>query len=59
MGPIWFLRMARWVRQSPAPSRVLLTIVVLVACLIIAAAQYYGFWPDWATLQVRRHLPKF
>ena len=50
MNPIWFLRMARWVRRPPSPRRVALVLSVIVACLVLFAVERFLGWPDWLTV---------
>ena len=58
MNSLWLLRMARWVRHPPSAARVWMFVFILALALIIAAAQYFGYWPAWATLPVHRRLPR-
>ncbi|MFN7223525.1 MAG: hypothetical protein ACK4MS_05880 [Paracoccaceae bacterium] len=51
MNPIWFLRMARWVRRPPSMARVKLVVGVVLACLAIFAIEYVWGWPDALTPQ--------
>lgn len=50
MNPIWFLRMARWVRRPPSPRRVALVLTVIAACLVLFAVERFFGWPDWLTV---------
>jgi len=59
MNPMWLVRLSRWVRHPPSPARALFFIGILVACLALAAIDYWGLWPDWLTVNGKAHrLPK-
>lgn len=58
MNPIWFLRMARWVRHPPSPKAAAIWIGVILACLLVAGAEWLWGWPEWLTVNGRPHLPK-
>ncbi len=47
---IWLLRASRWSRRPPSAARVKLVLAVIAACLLIVAAERFGLWPDWATM---------
>ena len=49
MGPIWFLRMARWVRRPPSLRQVVLVVVVIALCLAIAGFEWLFGWPEALT----------
>ncbi|MDX5359643.1 MAG: hypothetical protein LPK12_18115 [Rhodobacterales bacterium] len=49
MGPIWFLRMARWVRRPPSVRQVVLVVVVIALCLAIAGFEWLFGWPEALT----------
>lgn len=51
MNPLWFIRMAQWVRNPPSWGRVVLVAAVVAACLALYAVERLGFWPDWLTTQ--------
>ena len=51
MGPVWFLRMAQWVRNPPSPQRVKLVLAVVALCLAIFAVESLLGWPDALTPQ--------
>lgn len=62
MNYTWFLRMARWVRHPPSPSRVKLVLGVIALCLLIFGFEYLFGWPDWLTLDGggrANRLPRF
>jgi hypothetical protein len=48
---IWFLRMARWVRNPPSEARVRLVIGVIMVVLILFAIERLIGWPDALTLE--------
>jgi hypothetical protein len=51
MNPIWFLRMARWVRNPPSAGRVKLVLAVVAVCVaIVLAEKLFGF-PAWLAPQ--------
>ncbi|MGB1235114.1 MAG: hypothetical protein ACPG5U_05225 [Planktomarina sp.] len=53
MGPIWFVRMARWVKNPPSKKMVYLVIgITLSAAALIGIEQFVG-WPDWLTFDNR------
>jgi hypothetical protein len=47
MNPRMFLRMARWARKPPSARRVVLGLMVIAACLALAALEWAGLLPDW------------
>lgn len=47
---IWFLRMARWVRNPPSPARLRLVLAVVAIVLLLAAVERYLGWPDALTV---------
>jgi len=47
---IWFLRMARWVRNSPSPARLRLVLAVVALVLLLAAVERFVGWPDALTV---------
>ena len=49
MGPVWFLRMARWVRRPPSVRQVVLVVVVIALCLAIAGFEWLFGWPEALT----------
>ncbi|SEN84307.1 hypothetical protein SAMN05216227_102725 [Pseudorhodobacter antarcticus] len=49
MNYIWFLRMARWVRNPPSPQMVKLVIGVIAVSLLIFGFEYMFGWPEWLT----------
>ncbi|MDO8885012.1 MAG: hypothetical protein U0934_06100 [Pseudotabrizicola sp.] len=51
MNPIWFLRMAKWVRNPPSWARVKLVVGVVLACFVIFGVEYIWGWPDALTPQ--------
>lgn len=51
MSPIWFVRMARWVRNPPSPGRVKLVVGVVVLCLALAVVEFWFGWPEALTLE--------
>ena len=46
----WLMRMSQWSRRPPSLNRVLMVIAVAAICLVLAGLQYFGLWPDWATM---------
>lgn len=57
MNPRWLLRMAHWARHPPPLRRVLLGLAAIAAVLLIAGAQWMGWWPDALTVPVRGARP--
>jgi hypothetical protein len=55
MNPIWFLRMAQWVRNPPSMARVLLVLGVIAACLLLVGFELLFGWPEWLTPD---HVPR-
>jgi hypothetical protein len=53
MNPLWFVRAAKWGRHPPSDKRVKLVIFVVLVLLGVAALEYFGLWPDWATAERR------
>ncbi len=49
MWPVWFLRMARWVRRPPSVRQVVLVVVVIALCLAIAGFEWLFGWPEALT----------
>ncbi len=58
MIPRFLLRMSRWARNPPSERRVALLLGVLAACLVIAALNWAGLWPDALTLSPRNGMPR-
>lgn len=54
MRPVWFLRMALWVRRPPSTKRVILVLSVLGLCLLIFAAERLLGPFEWIDLPARR-----
>lgn len=50
----WLVRASRWVRRPPEGGRLMLVVGVVVAAVLIASAEQFGWWPEWATLQQGR-----
>ena len=51
IGPVWMVRMARWVRNPPSKAMVYLVIgIVLTTAVLIGVEQFVG-WPDWLTVE--------
>lgn len=50
MNPIWFLRMAKWVRRPPSARTVAIWAVVAALCLGIAGFELLFGWPEALTL---------
>ena len=55
MNPIWFLRMAQWVRNPPSMRTVLIVLAVIAACLVLFAVEWLVGWPEWLTPD---HVPR-
>ena len=49
MNPIWFLRMAKWVRHPPSAARVKLVFAVVLFCLLLVGIEWLFGWPDALT----------
>ena len=57
MNPLWFLRMARWVRHPPSARRVVLVLGIALACGGLALAEWAGVLPSWMALSPRGFRP--
>lgn len=53
MQPIWFIRMAKWVRRPPSAARVKLVFAVIAIALVIVGIDKLGLWPEWAQMERR------
>ena len=51
MNITWLMRMKRWVQNPPSAGRVKFVFAVVLAGALIFAAEYFGYWPEWATTQ--------
>ena len=51
---IWLLRASRWARRPPSAQRVILVLGVVAVALAIVLIEWFGWWPDWATLESGR-----
>jgi hypothetical protein len=49
MNPMWFVRMARWVRRPPSRRQAAVMGGVIVAGLLMAGIESLWGWPDWLT----------
>jgi hypothetical protein len=49
----WLMRAKRWVQNPPSEGRVKLVFAVVAICLVIAGIEFFGYWPDWATMDRR------
>jgi hypothetical protein len=58
MNPIWFLRMARWLRHPPSKRQILIWVVVGALCCAVAGIEWLWGWPDWLTVNGRPRLSK-
>lgn len=56
MNPLWFVRMARWVRHPPSRRTMAIWVVVILLCLLIAGAEWLWGWPAWLTVNGRARL---
>lgn len=54
----WLLRAAMWVRRPPSPQRVKMFVGLIVVCIAIGLIEYFGYWPDWATLERPPRVPR-
>ncbi|GAB5436903.1 hypothetical protein [Falsiruegeria mediterranea] len=45
-----FLRMSRIARNPPSEKQVLRFLAVLGVCLLLFGIEFFGFWPEWATV---------
>ena len=62
MNYTWFVRMARWVRNPPSPTRVKLVLGVIALCFLLFGIEYFFGWPDWLTVNGgnrSNRLPRF
>ncbi len=55
----WLMRAAMWVRNPPSPQRVKLFAGLVALCILIGLVEYFGYWPDWATLDRPPRIPRF
>ena len=51
---MWLVRVARWVRNPPSPRMVALVLAVIAMALAIVGLEYFGLWPEWATMERQR-----
>lgn len=51
LGPRHLLRMARWAHKPPSEKRVKRVAVIILICLAIFGAEYFGLWPDALTAE--------
>lgn len=58
MNPIWFVRMAKWVRHPPSKRMMAIWGVVIGLSLLIAGAEWLWGWPDWLTVNGNPKLPR-
>jgi hypothetical protein len=58
MNPLWFVRMAKWLRHPPSKRTLAIWAVVIGLCLLVAGAEALWGWPDWLTVNGRPRLPK-
>lgn len=55
---MWLVRAALWARNPPSPRRVKFVLAIIGAGLALAAIEYAGLWPEWATVNdARPRLP--
>ena len=50
MGPMWFVRMARWVRNPPSKAQVQLILGVIAIMVVVLGVEQLIGWPDWMTV---------
>lgn len=50
MNPIWLIRMARWARNPPPMSRVVLVVGVVILCFVLFGFEHFWGWPEWLTV---------
>lgn len=50
----WLIRASRWARHPPSARTVKIVAAIVVAGLLIVAAEKMGFWPDWAQVDPSR-----
>ncbi len=55
----WLLRAAMWVRRPPSPQRIKMFVGLVVICIVIGLIEYFGYWPEWATLDRPPRVPRF
>ncbi|MGB3279935.1 MAG: hypothetical protein WBA92_12145 [Pseudorhodobacter sp.] len=55
MNYLWLLRMSKWVRNPPSPTRVKLVLGVILICLLVFGIEYFFGWPEALTLNPRSH----
>ncbi len=51
MNPRHLMRMARWARKPPSEKRVKLVAAIILICVAIFGAEYFGLWPDALTTE--------
>jgi hypothetical protein len=51
MNPNWLLRMSRWARNPPSPTKVKLVFGVILLAAAIWGIEWLGYWPEWATAE--------
>lgn len=55
----WLMRAAMWARNPPSPRKAKMFAALVALCIAIATIEYFGFWPDWATLDRPPRTPRF
>ncbi|AUH35000.1 hypothetical protein [Paracoccus tegillarcae] len=51
---IWLIRASRWARNPPSRRMVILVFTIVALGLALLGLEYFGFWPEWATLDQGR-----
>ena len=55
----WLIRMSRWARNPPSLAMAKMVAAIVVAMLLIYGLERMGWWPDWATAEKIRRVPRF
>lgn len=55
---IWLIRASRWARNPPSARMVVMVLAIIALGLTLAGLQHFGLWPDWATLDKPRGMPR-
>ncbi|WP_405405549.1 hypothetical protein [Paracoccus sp. Ld10] len=58
MNMIWLLRAAKWARNPPSSRSVKLVIAIIAIGCAMLALEKLGWWPEWATQDQARRMPR-
>ena len=55
---LWLIRASRWARNPPSARMVKLVLAIVALGLMLLGLEHFGLWPDWATLDRPRGMPR-